>query len=188
MKCELWQRRYKCGERWRNLYGAMVSGARLYARATTCWSQMVLAGPGSEEQVDHSYADQHHQLQLYLDIGNTNHCQHSMIICPHTHHPIHKTRPIRQRLPPRRSEPDQMVLARLRVRGTDQALRGFYKLGLVQPRHQGPLLLGQAKTNQAGARQILWANIDLLLTTFKPLTFNLWYAWWGVKPRKMGLI
>ena len=137
MKCELWQRRYKCGERWRNLYGAMVSGARLYARATTCWSQMVLAGPGSEEQVDHSYADQHHQLQLYLDIGNTNHCQHSMIICPHTHHPIHKTRPIRQRLPPRRSEPDQMVLARLRVRGTDQALIFFYKLGLVQPRHQG---------------------------------------------------
>ena len=129
MKCELWQRRYKCGERWRNLYGAMVSGARLYARATTCWSQMVLAGPGSEEQVDHSYADQHHQLQLYLDIGNTNHCQHCIIICPHPHHPIHKTRPIRQRSQPRRSEPDQMVLARLRVRGTDQALIFFTNWG-----------------------------------------------------------
>ena len=51
-------------EQWWNVNGVYpvlesnwrVSGARLYiARATTCWSQMVLAGrPGSNEQVDHS--------------------------------------------------------------------------------------------------------------------------------------
>ena len=71
---------------------------------------MVLAGPGSEEQVDHSWFDQHHQLQLYLDIGNTNHRQHSIIICPHTLIPQSiKHYQLGKRSAPRRSGPDQMV-------------------------------------------------------------------------------